>query len=130
MISPVPEKSEDRGQILEKPLASAGTPGTWRLGIGAVILLVGLTAYGLRDFIGLRGQSVAGVLFFFGLVAMFSTNLRGVNWRTIAWGFGLQLVLAVLVLKVPAFYWIFERAGEVVKAFIGFSDEGAKFVFG
>ena len=42
---------------------------------------------------------------------MFSTNLRGVNWQTIAWELcGLQLILAVLVLKVPAVYWVFELA--------------------
>src|ERR1019366_790390 len=103
---------------------------SWRLGIGAAILLLGGTAYLLRDLIGLRGQSAVGVFFFFGLVAMFSTNLRAVNWRTIVWGIALQLLLAVLVLKVPAVYWMIERVGEVVKAFIGFSDEGARFVFG
>jgi CNT family concentrative nucleoside transporter len=64
------------------------------------------------------------------LIALASTNLRAVNWQTIAWGFGLQLILALLVLKVDAVYWAFERVGEVVKAFIGFSDKGAEFVFG
>ena len=39
------------------------------------------------------------MVFFFGLVAMFSANLRAVNWRTITCGFGLQVVLALLVLK-------------------------------
>src|SRR5712691_6781505 len=106
------------------------TPLTWRLTIAAGILFLGLAAYGLREFIGLRGQSAVGVFCFFGLVAMFSANLRAVNWRTIAWGFGLQVLLAVLVLKVDAVYWGFERVGEVVKAFIGFSDKGAEFVFG
>jgi concentrative nucleoside transporter, CNT family len=134
MISPGPD---DKGHISEKPLASISTPTpivstpfSWRLGIGAAILSAGLSAFLLRDLIGLRGQSVAGVVFFFGLVAMFSANLRAVNWQTIAWGFALQLVLAILVLRVPAVYWMIERVGEVVKAFIGFSDEGARFVFG
>jgi CNT family concentrative nucleoside transporter len=132
MIAPVPERSDDEGQISEQPLAptAAFTPLSWRLGLAAAILLLGLTAYLLRDAIGLRGQSLAGVFFFFGLVALFSTDLRAVNWRTIGWGFALQVVLAVLVLKVPAVYWVFERVGEVVKAFIGFSDKGAEFVFG
>src|SRR6266516_3179618 len=105
-------------------------PFWWRFGIGVGIVILAESAYVARDLIGLRGQSAVGVVFFFGLVAMFSNNLRAVNWRTIAWGFGLQLVLAVLVLKVDAVYWAFERVGEVVKAFIGFSDKGAEFVFG
>jgi CNT family concentrative nucleoside transporter len=48
--------------------------------------------------IGLRGQAMVGVVFFFGIVAVFSTNLRAVNWQTILWGVGLQVVLALLVL--------------------------------
>jgi CNT family concentrative nucleoside transporter len=147
MNPPDPENGE-KGQISERPLAAVlPTPETvipplpapapcermpigWRAGIGISIALLGLSAYGLSDYIGLRGQSAVGVVFFFGLVAMFSVNLRAVNWRTIAWGFGLQVLLAVLVLKVDAVYWTFEKIGTVVKAFIGFSDEGAEFVFG
>ncbi len=105
-------------------------PWTWRATIGAAILALAVSAYGLRDSIGLRGQSAVGVIFFIGLVALFSTNLRAVNWRTIAWGFSLQIVLAVLVLKVDVVYQAFQRVGTVVKAFIGFSDKGAEFVFG
>jgi CNT family concentrative nucleoside transporter len=107
-----------------------GTPLTWRLGIVAAIVVIGLGAFFLRDVIGLRGQAVAGVFFFFGLVAAFSTNLPRVNWQTIAWGIGLQLVLALLVLKVGWVYEGFEAVGGGVKKFITFSDAGAKFVFG
>src|SRR5437867_4510496 len=77
----------------------APTPMVWRLGIAAAIGIVALSAYGLRDLIGLRGQSAVGVVFFFGLVALFSSNLRAVNWRTIGWGIALQIVLALLVIK-------------------------------
>ena len=73
---------------------------------------------------------MAGLVFFFGIVAAFSSNLRAVNWRTITWGILLQLALAVLVLKVPAVYSAFQGLGEIVKHFINFSNEGAKFVFG
>lgn len=68
--------------------------------------------------------------FFFGLVAVFSQNLRAVNWHTIIWGFSLQMILAVLVLKVEFVYTIISAVGGVVKKFIGFSDAGAQFVFG
>src|ERR1043165_7557578 len=82
------------------PPRTISTPITWRLAIAAGVLLLGLAAYAARAEIGLRGQSAIGVICFFGLVATFSTNLRAVNWRTIAWGIGLQLLLALLVLKV------------------------------
>jgi CNT family concentrative nucleoside transporter len=106
------------------------TPLRWRFGILGGILAVATVAYLLRDTIGLRGQSMAGIVFFFGIVAAFSANLRAVNWRTIGWGIALQVILALLVLKVGFVYRGFEGAGVVVRHFIDFSMEGAKFVFG
>jgi concentrative nucleoside transporter, CNT family len=108
----------------------SGTPWSWRLSIAAGIICLGVAAYLMRDLIGVRGQAAVGIVFFFGLVAAFSADLRAVNWRTIAWGFGLQVLLAVLVLKTDAVYQAFEAVGEGVKRFIDFSDEGARFVFG
>ncbi len=75
------------------------TPITWRMAIAATVLVLGLAAYVLRETIGPRGQACAGVFCFFGLVAMFSSNLRAVNWKTIGWGVVLQVILALLVLK-------------------------------
>jgi len=106
------------------------TPLLWRVWIAAGILLIGSAAFLARNLIGPRGQAVAGVLCFFGLVAMFSSNLRAVKWSTIGWGIALQLVLAVLVLRVPFIKKGFESAKEVVVSFISFSDKGAEFVFG
>jgi len=61
---------------------------------------------------------------------MFSSNLRAVKWRTIGWGIALQVVLALLVLKVPIVKQGFNAAKIVVLNFISFSDQGAEFVFG
>ena len=105
-------------------------PFVWRVGLLAGIVAVGGLSYLLRDVVGVRGQAVAGVLCFFGIVAAFSQNLRAVNWRTIGFGFGLQIILAVLELKVPIVYSAVEAVGGVFKKFIGFSDKGAEFVFG
>src|SRR5437868_7611146 len=106
------------------------TPILWRLAIAGAVLAIGLGAFALRDLIGLRGQAVAGVFCFFGLVAMCSSNLRAVNWRTIGWGILLQLILAFLVLKVPWVNMAFQWAKKIVVSFIDFSDKGAEFVFG
>jgi CNT family concentrative nucleoside transporter len=106
------------------------TPLSWRLAIAAFIVLLTVAAYLLQPIIGERGQAAVGVFCFFGIVALFSTNLRQVNWSTIAWGFALQCLLAVLVLKVEWVSLRLEAAGENVKEFIGFSDKGALFVFG
>lgn len=116
----------------------APTPTSWRVGIAAVIFSLAAVAYVSRETIGLRGQAMVGILFFFGIVAVFSSNLRAVNWRTIGWGIALQVALAWLVIKGKitiagseySVYKAFDRAGDLVKAFISFSDAGAEFVFG
>src|SRR4051812_25573667 len=74
------------------------TPMSWRLAIAGAIIAIAGIAYVTQPLIGTRGQALAGIVFFFGLVAVFSTNLRAVNWRTIGWGVALQLALALLVL--------------------------------
>lgn len=105
-------------------------PIAWRLAIALGIGGLAGVAYCLRGSIGLRGQSIVGVVFFFGLVAMFSRDLRAVNWRTIGFGFAFQLLLAVLVLRVPVVSRGFELAGSGVKQFVSFSNAGGSFVFG
>jgi CNT family concentrative nucleoside transporter len=111
------------------------TPFGWRLGIVVAILALGITAYELQDWIGVRGQAAAGVVCFFGVAAVFSSNLRAINWRTIGWGFALQVLLVVSVIKLEVFgvrpvYEVFRVLGEVFKKFLQFSSEGAHFVFG
>ena len=121
-----------------EPAPLAPTPVRWRIAILAAIISIAAAAWLVRGTIGTRGQALAGVFFFFGLVALFSANLRLVNWRTIGWGFGLQLILALLVLKgrveiAGREYSVrggIERVGALFKALIGFSDRGAEFVFG
>ncbi|MDB5385121.1 MAG: nupX [Planctomycetaceae bacterium] len=120
------------------PCIGSSTPMAWRLAIGASIFFIAGAAYLFREAFGLRGQAATGVVFFFGLIAVFSSNLRAVNWRTIGCGFGLQLILALLVLngqvvlggRVYSVKHALERVGELFKSFIGFSDRGAEFVFG
>ena len=114
----------------EAKVSLQATPWTWRAGLAAAVVFIAVAAYLARNFTGPRGQAVAGVLCFFGLVATFSSNLRVVNWRTIGWGLALQVTLALLVLKVPIVKDAFNAAKVLVVNFISFSDKGAEFVFG
>jgi CNT family concentrative nucleoside transporter len=106
------------------------TPLSWRLAIAAAIAAIAIGAFLSRDTIGVRGQAVAGVIFFFGLVAVFSANLRAVNWHTIVWGIALQALLAFLVLKVGFVHDIITGMGWVVQRLLDFVQAGSKFVFG
>ena len=98
------------------------TPLSWRLAILSGIVAIGVAAYLARDSVGLRGQSLAGIFFFFGIVAAFSSNLRAVNWRTIGWGIALQVLLAVAVLRVPNSFIKLSRARESSSPFHRFFD--------
>jgi CNT family concentrative nucleoside transporter len=121
-------RTQDPDPVVTPP--PVGTPWTWRAGILAAIVLLGGTAYLLGHLVGPRGQALPGAFCFFGVVALFSSDLRAVSWRTICWGIALQLILAVLVLIVRPVERAFEAAGDAVRMFIHFSDEGARFVFG
>src|SRR4051794_11602914 len=122
----------------------APTPWHWRALIGGGIVLVGLGGYLARDAIGPRGQGVVGVVCIFGFVALLSANLRVVNWRTVGWGFALQWLLALFVLKfevrglealgipdgyAPG-YELFRVVAESVSMFLDFTARGSLFVFG
>ncbi len=111
------------------------TPLAWRLSIALAILVLGGLAYVLQATIGSRGVAVLGIVCFIGLAALCSSNLRAVNWHTIAWGFGLQLGLALFILKLEVFgvrpgYELFNWAAQAVEKFLAFTSKGSEFVFG
>jgi CNT family concentrative nucleoside transporter len=108
----------------------AATPFAWRIGLGLAVVALAGTAYLLAEPLGPRGRAAVGVFCFVGVVALCSTNLRAVNWRTLGSGVLLQLLLAAFVILTPAGRQFFEGAAAAVTTFLGFTDEGARFVFG
>ncbi|MFP4475279.1 MAG: NupC/NupG family nucleoside CNT transporter [Desulfatibacillaceae bacterium] len=74
-----------------------------------------------------------GVLGFaaMGLVALaFSENRKAVEWRTVASAYGLQVLLAVLLLKLPTAQTLFLLLNEMVNALQNATEAGTSFVFG
>jgi concentrative nucleoside transporter, CNT family len=124
------ETPVEAGEAPPQVVFAPPTPLWWRLAILGAIVAIAEVAYLARNAIGLQGQAVAGIIFFFGIVAAFSSNLRVVNWRTIAWGVALQVGLAILILHVSVVHEGFVQAGKVVHSFVDFSTQGAEFVFG
>ena len=55
---------------------------------------------------------------------------RAINRRTVAWGLGLQLLFALIVLRTEAGRWTFQQLGGAVNHLLGFAEVGAAFVFG
>ena len=60
----------------------------------------------------------------------FSTHRRAVDWALVVKGLGLQLVFALLVLKTNVGRGFFEVVNDVFVALIGYTNAGARFVFG
>ncbi|MBD0335930.1 MAG: NupC/NupG family nucleoside CNT transporter [Cyanobacteria bacterium Co-bin13] len=77
-----------------------------------------------------RLVSLLGLAVFVGLAYLMSANRRAVRWRTVLWGIGLQLLLAVFILRTPVGLALFQWLGAAVTRFLDFSDAGAEFVFG
>tara|TARA_B110000967_G_scaffold169090_1_gene178412 strand:- start:428 stop:1825 length:1398 start_codon:yes stop_codon:yes gene_type:complete len=73
-----------------------------------------------------------GVLGMFVLVLisyLLSANRKAINWRTVGFGLGAQVILAIGVLKVAFVQSFFEWVGSLFIAVLDFTMEGTKFLF-
>jgi CNT family concentrative nucleoside transporter len=77
-----------------------------------------------------RARSLLGLVALTGLAWLLSVDRSKIAWRVVAWGIGLQLVFAVFILKTPVGAGIFSAANTVVLALLGFTVDGARFLFG
>lgn len=77
-----------------------------------------------------RAISLLGIVVFITISYALSVNRQAIRWRTIAWGLGLEFLIALFVLKTPWGLGIFKSLGDGVSRFLGFAEVGAKFVFG
>src|SRR5262245_19731399 len=109
---------------------AAATPLWWRAALAAGVVAVALLAWLLDPVIGSRGRAALGAISFIGLAFVFSSDVRAVRWRTIAWGVALQVALALVVLRWPAGRAAFEVVGRAIKSLLDFSAAGGRFVFG
>jgi CNT family concentrative nucleoside transporter len=77
-----------------------------------------------------RLRAVLGLLLLGFLAWAFSVDRKSLAWRVILWGVGLQLLFALFILKTPMGASVFDWLNTVVVALLGFTVEGARFVFG
>jgi len=76
-----------------------------------------------------RYTGLLGLVVLLGVAWLFSSHKREIKLRLIAWGLGLQFLLALLVLKT-GFGRVFQIIGAGVNAMLAYTEEGTKFVFG
>ncbi|HWW51525.1 MAG TPA: nucleoside transporter C-terminal domain-containing protein [Verrucomicrobiae bacterium] len=77
-----------------------------------------------------RLVGILGMITMMAFAFLFSANRRAIRAKTVAWGLGLQIGFAFLVMRWDAGRLLFEWAGEKVNWLLSFASYGSNFVFG
>jgi len=77
-----------------------------------------------------RFVGMLGILTMLSLAWIFSTNRRAIRYKTVAWGLGLQIAFAFLVMRWQYGRLIFAKLGAGANWLLGFAFYGSNFVFG
>ena len=76
-----------------------------------------------------RFTPLLGIVTILGVAFLFSKNRRAIRWRIVAWGFGLQILVAIFVLRTNLGYRLIDGASGGAVWMLNFAFEGSKFVF-
>lgn len=74
--------------------------------------------------------SLVGFLVFASVAWLLSSNRRRVAWKTIAWGVGLQLLIGLIVFRLPGSQRVLLWLNDGVLALLNASKSGSEFLFG
>jgi concentrative nucleoside transporter, CNT family len=77
-----------------------------------------------------RYTGILGLITMLGLAYIFSTDRKTIKLKTVTWGLGLQILLGIFVMRVPAGRILFQTLGNGAKHLLDFSYVGSTFVFG
>src|SRR5580698_6005486 len=77
-----------------------------------------------------RYTGLIGIALIFGIAFAMSNNRKAINYRLVFSGLGIQLALALFILKTTVGQDIFGFLASGVKKLLSFSDQGAEFIFG
>jgi concentrative nucleoside transporter, CNT family len=77
-----------------------------------------------------RFTGLIGIALILSIAFLFSNDRKAINYRLVLSGLGLQLFLAIIILKVPFVTTFFQAIGQGMEKLEQFAREGAKFVFG
>ncbi len=77
-----------------------------------------------------RLQPLTGLIVIMTIAYSFSTNRRAIDRRTVAWGLGLQILFALIVLKTAIGQQVFKSLASVINGLLNFAFVGSSFVFG
>jgi len=77
-----------------------------------------------------RLRGVIGIVVLLAIAWALSNSRRKIPWRALAWGLGLQIAFALLILKTSAGETAFDFVRRAAARLLSFSDAGASFLFG
>ena len=126
-------KGESRG--LETAMTDRRAPAKVQILSLTASIALAAVAFTFSEVLPGRVRALMGIVAFLLVTIFFSANVNAIRWRTVACGFGLQLLLAVVVLKLTIVgvrpgYAVFSALATVVTKFLEFTSAGAVFVFG
>ena len=75
----------------------------------------------------LRG--ILGIFSVLLIAFLFSRNRKGIDWVLVGKGLGIQMLFALLILKVPFISTGFEFVGKIFAKIISFTQDGTMFLF-
>ena len=75
-----------------------------------------------------RWTGILGILAILGGCWVFSTDRKAIKWRIVAWGVGLQLFFALIVLRFDWGQRAISVAGDAVNQLLSYATAGAAFV--
>ncbi len=77
-----------------------------------------------------RFTGVIGIVVILGIAYLFSNNKKKINIRLVLSGLSLQIIIAILILKVPFVQSFFEFLGKDMQKIEHFAKSGVDFVYG
>ncbi|WP_299384183.1 nucleoside transporter C-terminal domain-containing protein [uncultured Lacinutrix sp.] len=75
-------------------------------------------------------RGVLGMVTLIFVAFLFSSNRKGINWKTVGLGLALQLIIAIGVLKVGFVKTVFEFIGKGFIEILSYTQAGSEFLFG
>ncbi|NDC30502.1 MAG: NupC/NupG family nucleoside CNT transporter [Bacteroidetes bacterium] len=77
-----------------------------------------------------RFSGVFGIILILAIAFLFSNNRKAINYRLVFSGLGIQLLLALFILKTTPGQNLFAWVGHKIEQLLQLADKGGEFVFG
>jgi len=122
------------GDAVKRTKSKSSTPlGSRRtefLIVGTAVVVAVVAAL-IAQFGGVpRAQALVGLVVILGIAYLASNNRRAIDLSTVAWGLGLQILFALIVLKTEVGQLVFQKASDGITRLLAFANVGSSFVFG